>query len=49
MLAQAFTVYATQTNSLRAMLHEDAPKAAASPVATNAAAHGRAASMIDLA
>ena len=49
MLAQAFTVYATQTNSLRAMLHDDAPEAAASAAAASPAAPGRAASMIDLA
>jgi hypothetical protein len=49
LLAQAFTVYATQTNTLRAMLQDDEPKASASAMATGAAAHSRAASMIDLA
>ena len=48
-LAQAFTVYATQTNSLRAMLHDDAPEATASAVTTGPATSGRAASMINLA
>jgi hypothetical protein len=49
-LAEAFQVYATQTNSLRALLAEDAQNdagAAAIPAAGMAA--GRGASMVDLA
>jgi hypothetical protein len=49
MLAQAFTVYATQTNSLRAMLHDDASKPAMSTMASSPAVSGRSASMVDLA
>ncbi|WP_194715383.1 CesT family type III secretion system chaperone [Noviherbaspirillum soli] len=49
LLAQAFTVYANQTNSLREMLRDDAPEAAPSAVKAGPAASGRAASMIDLA
>lgn len=49
LLSQAFSIYASQTNSLRAMLHDDAPEAAASTAATGPAASGRAASMVDLA
>ncbi|MFL6719037.1 MAG: CesT family type III secretion system chaperone [Burkholderiaceae bacterium] len=48
-LAQAFTIYASQTNSLRAMLHDDAPEAALGSATTGPIASGRAASLIDLA
>lgn len=49
-LAQAFGIYASQTNNLRAMLREE-PQAGAGSGVTAAAAMGpgRAASMIDLA
>lgn len=49
-LAEAFRVYATQTNSLREMLHEDgdaAPAASAGGPASKA--EGRGASIVDLA
>lgn len=49
LLAQAFTVYAAQTNNLRAMLQEEGSKVSANPTTTGAAAHYGAASIIDLA
>ena len=49
-LAEAFRVYATQTNSLRDMLHEGSDAAsAASTGGTASKAEGRGASIVDLA
>ena len=49
-MAEAFRIYATQTNSLRVMLSEDPdPATAASPRSATAMPAGRGASMVDLA